>query len=62
MVVSSDSNGVLVTLIHVPRTTDIRGRENNAPSDGVEVEVRVVVGCNILKSTVEVGAQARLIV
>ena len=43
MVVSSDSYSVLVMLIHIPRTTNIRGRENNVMSNGVEVEVCVIV-------------------
>jgi hypothetical protein len=43
MVVSSDSYGILVMLIHIPRTTNIRGRENNMTSDGVEVEVCIIV-------------------
>ena len=43
MVVSCNGHSILVTLIHIARTTNIRGRENDAMSNGVEVNVGVVV-------------------
>jgi hypothetical protein len=43
MVILCNGHSILIMLIHIAWSTNIRGREDNLTSDGVEVKVVVVV-------------------
>jgi hypothetical protein len=61
MIVASEGNGVLETLVHVSRATGVRGWEDNAVTDVMEINVSFSVSHGVFKAAVQSGAQLRLV-